>query len=297
MSKIVYRTFNFRTRTLEIIDIANSIIEKYQADGYDLTLRQLYYQFVARSIIPNSDAEYKKLGSIISDGRLAGLIDWDSIIDRTRPSRGNTHWNSPQEIITAVGKQFKIDTHADQEYYIEVWIEKDALIGVLERICPQLDVPYFSCRGYVSQSSMWEAARRFIEREKNGRKSLLIHLGDHDPSGIDMSRDIQERLNLFGSHCDVWRIALTEEQIEQYKPPPNPAKMTDSRCQSYVSEYGNNSWELDALEPQIITSLIEDAVSYLTDKDKRDALIEIQARHRADILKVSKRWEKIIEKL
>jgi hypothetical protein len=84
-----------------------------------------------------------------------------------------------------------LDTRRNQEYYIEVWIEKDALLGILETICKKLDVPYFSCRGYVSQSSMWEAAQRFRE---NDREGILLHLGDHDPSGIDMSRDIQERL-------------------------------------------------------------------------------------------------------
>jgi hypothetical protein len=84
MPIIKYKDFNFRSASLSVIELANSIIAEYQAQGYDLTLRQLYYQFVARGIIPNSDAEYKKLGSVINDGRLAGLIDWDSITDRTR---------------------------------------------------------------------------------------------------------------------------------------------------------------------------------------------------------------------
>jgi hypothetical protein len=292
-----YQDFNFRPKSLEIIDKANSIIAEYSAAGYDLTLRQIYYQFVARGIIPNSDKEYKKLGSVINDGRLAGMIDWDSITDRTRPSRGIQYWGSPQEIITAIGKQFHIDTRADQEYYIEVWVEKDALIGVLERICTQLDVPYFSCRGYVSQSSMWEAAQRFIEQEENDRKSLLIHLGDHDPSGIDMSRDIQERLALFESRCDVFRVALTEEQIEQYNPPPNPAKITDSRYAGYIEKYDENCWELDALEPQVISELIEDAVNADTDKNKQKALIKIQNQHRLNILKVAHKWESVVEEI
>jgi hypothetical protein len=297
MPAIAYRNFNFRAKSLEIIKRANSIIAEYRGAGYDLTLRQLYYQFVARGIIPNSDAEYKKLGSVINDGRLAGMIDWESIVDRTRPSRGNAHWESPQEIITAIGSQFKIDTRADQDCYIEVWVEKDALIGVLERICTQLDVPYFSCRGYVSQSSMWEAAQRFIEQEENGRRTLLIHLGDHDPSGIDMSRDIRERLALFESRCDVFRAALTEEQINQYNPPPNPAKISDSRCAGYIEKYGKSSWELDALEPQVISELIEDNVALDTDEDKKDALVEIQKQHRVNILKVAKKWESVVSDL
>lgn len=307
MPCIKYQDCNFRKKSLAIIEQANSIITEYQNAGYNLTLRQLYYQFVARDIILNSDKEYKKLGSVINDGRLAGLIDWDSITDRTRLSRGNTHWDSPQEIITAIGKQFKIDTRANQNYYIEVWVEKDALIGVLERICTQLDVPYFSCRGYVSQSSMWEAAQRFSNKqcydstetwiEKGSRKGLLIHLGDHDPSGIDMTRDIQERFNMFGAVVKVLRIALTQGQIDKYNPPPNPAKITDSRFTGYVEKYGESSWELDALEPQVISALIENVIADHTDEDKRDELLKIQDNHRENILKVAFKWESVVKKL
>jgi len=295
MPLVKYKSLNFRPASLAVIKQANSIISEYQGQGYDLTLRQLYYQFVARGIILNSDREYKKIGEIVNNGRLAGLIDWGAIEDRTRPNRGIQHWDDPQEIITAIGQQFNIDTRADQDTYIEVWVEKDALVGVLERACDNLDVPYMSCRGYVSQSSMWEAAQRFIEKENNGKEAHLIHLGDHDPSGIDMSRDIQDRLRLFRSSCEVHRIALTMEQVRQYNPPPNPAKLTDSRCNGYIAEYGGESWELDALEPQVITALIEEAVGNLTDENRRDALVGIQDDHRSDILWAAENWDEIMQ--
>jgi hypothetical protein len=114
----------------------------------------LYYQFVARGLVLNNDKEYGKLLSVVNNGRLAGLIDWDAITDRTRPSQSITHWDSPEEIITAIGRQFHIDTRADQDYYFEVWVEKDALVGVLKKVCTRLDIPYLSCRGFISQSSM-----------------------------------------------------------------------------------------------------------------------------------------------
>jgi len=293
MPLIKYVDKKFQGKSRKIIDEANLIISEYWRQGFDLTLRQIYYQFVSRGIIPNSDAEYKKLGSVINDGRLSGEIGWDAIIDRTRLSRHNPHWDSPQDIIEGAAKQFRIDTRADQYYYTEVWVEKDALIGVLEQICTELDVPYFSCRGYVSQSSMWEAARRFIVEEESSHITRLIHLGDHDPSGIDMTRDIQERLRIFKSECEVQRIALTMEQIEQYNPPPNPAKITDSRCQAYTAEHGEESWELDALEPQVIIDLIKEAVGNLTDEDKREVLIEKQNDYRKEMLKLTKHWEKV----
>ena len=124
MPKICYQSKRFGKFSQSIITMANSIIEEYQKQNFTLTLRQLYYQFVARGAIPNSEKIYGKLSSVISDGRLAGLIDWEAIEDRTRPSRGNAHWENPQQIINAAAKQFRLDTRATQETYIEVWIEK-----------------------------------------------------------------------------------------------------------------------------------------------------------------------------
>ena len=113
---------------------------------------------------------------------------------------------------------------------------------------------------------MWTASQRFIDHEFKDER-IILHLGDHDPSGIDMTRDIQERLNLFGADVEVKRIALTMEQISKFNPPPNPAKITDSRCGNYIKKYGNESWELDALEPNVITELIKGHVYQYLDTD------------------------------
>lgn len=153
MPKIRYQQKSFRADSLEVIEQANAIIEIYAAQGFDLTLRQLFYQFVSRGLIPNKDSEYKRLGSIINDARLAGLIDWEHITDRTRNLRGNAHWEQPQDIMRSAAYSFAIDKWADQDYRPEVWIEKDALVGVIEGVCKTLDIDFFSCRGYTSQSS------------------------------------------------------------------------------------------------------------------------------------------------
>lgn len=295
--KKLYIDHTFRPRTLAVIDQANEIIEEYQEEGYDLTLRQLYYQFVARDLIPNTDREYSKLGGIISKARLAGLIDWDAIKDRTRTPHINNHWSGPDDIIRWAADDYGIDTRATQKTYLEVWVEKDALIGVLERACVSLDVRYFSCRGYVSQSAMWAASLRFIRQEQRGRKTVLLHLGDHDPSGIDMTRDIQDRLNVFGSDVIVERIALTMEQIDEYNPPPNPAKTTDSRYENYIGNFGEESWELDALEPQVITQLITDAAAIHTNKTARQKLVTKQENDRDVLNEAADNWEEIIAML
>lgn len=281
MMLLQYQTFNFRQSTIALIDQANEIIAEYLAEGYELTLRQLYYQFVARAIIPNKDSEYKRLGSVINDGRLAGIIDWKAIVDRTRKIQINGHWDSPSDIIQDSANCYAIDTRETQEVYVEVWIEKEALAGILEQACEPLDVPYFSCRGYVSQSAMWRAAIR-IQQKLSGQhhSAVILHFGDHDPSGIDMTRDIRDRLEMFETEIKVKRIALNMEQVEQYNPPPNPAKLSDSRCQSYISEYGDESWELDALDPRTITKLIQQNINALTNRTERKKLIVLQESQR-----------------
>ena len=236
MPKRQYKEIRFQPKSLDLIELVNRIIDEYQAEGYELTLRQVYYQLVARGYIPNSERSYKNLGNLINDGRLAGLIDWYAIVDRTRNLRRNSHWSNPQSIMESAKYSYMLDRWKDQPNYVEVWVEKDALIGIVSQICQKLDVPHFSCRGYTSQSEMWTAAMRFNQFDYKESRTI-IHLGDHDPSGIDMTRDIQERLQLFGADVDVKRVALTMEQIERFNPPPNPTKLSDARASGYISKY------------------------------------------------------------
>ena len=272
---IQYINKNFRENSLNLISIANEIIKEYDAQGYSLTLRQLYYQFVARDHIENSLKSYKNLGSLINDGRLAGLINWLSIEDRTRGLKGNAHWESPADLMKSCEQQFAFDKWENQPYFPEVWIEKDALTGVISGVCNRLDVPYFACRGYSSQSEQWRAGRRFLRAKDRGQSPIVFHLGDHDPSGVDMTRDNTDRLSMFAeTGVKVKRLALNYDQVERYKPPPNPAKLTDSRCSGYIAKYGSNSWELDALKPQMIEKLIEKAILKIRDDVLWDEAVE-----------------------
>lgn len=292
MPKIKYINRRFKPRALAIIAKANEIIEEYQEQGFELTLRQLYYQFVSRDLIANNMREYKNLGSVINDGRLAGLIDWDAIVDRTRNLQSISHWDSPKDIVKAAASSYHIDKWATQKARVEVWIEKDALVGVIEGVCQRNDVPFFSCRGYTSQSELWGAAQRFNKYHEANQSVVILHFGDHDPSGIDMTRDIQERLTLFsdyrsnmrdGCPVHVVRLALETEQVKRFKLPPNPAKMTDSRARGYVEEHGTKSWELDALEPKYIATLIQDGIEQVRDEKKWAAAVAREEKERGKL--------------
>lgn len=271
MSKEQYLNIRFNSGTLVLIDTMNGVIDEYIEQGFKLTVRQLYYQLVARGIIENTEKSYKRTTNIANDARMAGLMDWDAIEDRTREFLRKQRWDSPREILGAAANSYHIDMWHDQPRRVFCIIEKEALVGVLERTCRNFDVPILAARGYPSGTVLRDfALSDIVPALDDGQGVTILHLGDHDPSGIDMSRDLCERLQLFSYTNDVSleRIALNMEQIEERKPPPNPAKTTDSRFESYVREYGHESWELDALPPQYLADLVQEHIWRYVDDDK-----------------------------
>lgn len=284
----------FHAGSRKLIAMANTIITDYQAQGFTLTLRQLYYQFVSRDVIPNSQNEYKRLGQVINDARLAGLIDWSAIEDRTRNVRGWGYRSSPDDAVRILASQYAENAWATQPRHVEVWIEKDALIGVVEPVCGRYRLPFFACRGYSSQSEQYDAGKRFAFEQSLGRKPLVLHLGDHDPSGMDMTRDNRERLAMFARHgVEVKRLALNMDQIEKYDPPPNPAKESDSRAGAYIERFGESSWELDALSPLVIDKLIEKAVKRVINQEKWDESLAKEAEGKATLKLISDSYGKV----
>jgi hypothetical protein len=310
MPLITYEAKTFPDWKVAIVEQAVEIANDYASRGLDLTLRQLYYRFIAGhyDLLPekwidpktgskNNERSYKNLGVLLGEARMAGLMDWRAMIDRTRQRSGNPHWDSPTDIIAAIAQQYRLDLWDGQKYRPEVWVEKDALEGVVARAANQLDIPYFSCRGYTSLSSIWDCAQVLATHAKNGRTPVILHLGDHDPSGMDMSRDIEDRVRLFmgkfGSKLKFERIALNKDQIEQYDPPPNPVKATDSRSDGYTESHGDECWELDALDPDVLDQIIKDAVlpfrndalykARLAQQKKEKALLQATSDHWIDV--------------
>lgn len=264
MPFICYQSKRFHPKSEKLISTANDILDEYAALGLDLTLRQLYYQFVSRDVIPNTFKEYKKLQALVNDARLAGRIDWDCIEDRTRNMQSWPNQPDAETALAECARHYREDKWDNQPTHVEVWVEKDALLGVIEKACCKYQTPFFSCRGYTSQSEIWSSAQRLAALDK---PAVILHLGDHDPSGVDMSRDIQDRMTLFeADNVTVERIALTMEQIKERRPPPNPAKITDSRAAGYIKKFGPKSWELDALDPTYLIKLIETETEMFLDK-------------------------------
>jgi len=172
---------------------------------------------------------------------------------------------------------------------------------VASRAANKYRVPYIACKGYMSQSEMWEAGyNRLREYMEDGYHPIILHIGDHDPSGIDMTRDIQDRLTIFSNswglesqEVEVRRLALNMDQIDEFNPPPNPAKVTDSRFADYESRYGSESWELDALRPELLIELITDEITQLLDVDMFNERIDEEHAAQAEMQVIADRWPEI----
>lgn len=278
--KIAYRGIHLSKTNKVRLALINAIIEEYQKDGYVLTLRQLYYQLVTRDVIPNSDKEYKKLGELLKEGRMAGIVDWDAIEDRLRTVEKPLSFEDPEHRLRSAIYNYDLDRQKGQPIYLECWVEKDALSGVLERVTRPYHVPIMVNRGYSSASAMHDAFNRFKEAKENGQKVEILYFGDHDPSGLNMVKDIRNRIEEFATGIGlalpfkITPIALTMTQIKLYNPPPNPAKVTDSRYVEYEAEHGTESWEVDALPPDVLNELLENAITSRIDMEKYRTISE-----------------------
>lgn len=165
-----------------------------------------------------------------------------------------------------------------------------------ERICRELDVPFNANKGYSSTSALYEAGKRISHETRGGNRPIwLFYLGDHDPSGLDMTRDIEDRLGLFTYEYDklhVVRLALNYDQVEAWGPPENPAKETDSRYPAYVGKFGESSWELDSVDPKTLASLVREAVTKLIDPGPWEETVEREDRMREDLRKYAEQYER-----
>lgn len=335
MSVQQYRSINFRPETLARIVQARAIIAEYGSQK--LTARQVYYQFVARDLIPNTPRSYQNLTAILTDARYAGMISWSAIEDRGREVDAPGEWERVDDLVDAAVRQWRSPRWKEQPRYVELWVEKQALAGVLAPIANRWHVPLMVNKGYSSASAMHDAAQRMLEAcgvetvqsvcdncgtladDREGRKCggcgeatalvtraldvdgldeferevVVIYLGDFDPSGEDMVRDIRDRLTEFGvPNLDVRKVALTMEQIRRLRPPPNPAKITDSRAASYIERHGASSWELDALPPRELNRLVEAAITSVVDVDAYKAVIAAEDKERARVTKAIERSRK-----
>ncbi len=274
------------TRKEEVVEHIVQIVEEYAEEGYILTLRQLHYQLVGKNWIINHLTAYKKLGSILDDCRYAGIIDWDAIEDRGRVPYIPYSVKDIQDALQDTLDQYRLDRQDGQDNIVELWTEKDALSGILKRTTEKYHIRLVVNKGYTSSSAIYEAYQRVETNYRHNKKSIILYFGDHDPSGLDMIRDIRERLSMMLINGDsmldesdvqeylkIVPIGLTMEQIKKYKLPPNPTKFTDKRSKKYIEKFGKICWEVDALKPQVLTSIVEKSIKEYIDIEMYEEMV------------------------
>lgn len=244
-----------------------------------MTVRQVFYQAVSRGVVEKKESEYKgTVGRLLKEMRLDDELAWDWIADNTRWMRKPTSFNGTEEALQRTAKLYRRDLWADADAYVEIWLEKEALAGVLVDVTDVYDVPLMVSRGYSSLSYLHSAAETITAKDK---PAYLYYFGDHDPSGVDIPRNIQARLEEFAPWADVTFevVAVTPEQIDQYSLPTRPTKKSDTRSKKFSGE----SVELDAIAPDDLRALCQSCIDRHSDQD-RLAILKVAEESERSIL-------------
>ena len=275
MSKIRYgEPIKINKKNRKLLDNMINIIEDYEKIKYKITVRQVFYQMVARNFLGNTKNNYYAVGKLLRDGRMSGEINWNTIVDRTRSIQMPLEFKSMKELGNFIKDQYRKCRWEDQTHYVMVMVEKEALAGILKRVTDMYHVPLLANKGYPSASFLYEAAGWILEQKVAYKKCHILYLGDHDPSGMHMPDDIKKRLAELDCHVDVERIALNMDQIKKYGLPYNQVKKKDSRAHKYVCKYGEKSWELDALDPKILADILTENINKYLRKNRYNKKIK-----------------------
>lgn len=264
----------------ELIQRILVLVREYQEQNIIQTLRGYYYDLLPS--IPNAIAVYKRIGKLVSDLRYAGLLDWSAMEDRARKVEIPLEFENLKERVDLAIHNFRLPRWSNQDKYIELVSEKDTMYSRLAPLTNKYHIPLCINRGYASSSVVYDLSKRLIENLEGGKEVVLLYVGDHDASGLDMIRDIEKRLTEFledgreyiEPNFKIVHVTLTKEQIKKYKLPPNPAKLSDTRAKAYIKEHGNISWEVDAMKPQIMREIVELEIQKHIDVDKYNAWIK-----------------------
>jgi len=273
--KICFENHTFHKKSLPLLEAIKKTLQWYEGQGLPVSLRQLYYRLFNNGHILNLKSEYQKIGNMENNAKLAGIIDMESLEDRTRYIREIPYYSDIKDFLVKSINRYNIDLWEGQEYRVMVFVEKDALISIIEDAAFSLGCPCFSCRGFPSITSIWETAQRIEPYKERDILTVILYLGDHDCTGVVIDKKIQERLTQFGAYVHVKRIALTMPQIREYNIPGIEAKTKkgdekkkgDPNYNKYVETYGDIIWELDGLPPDVIYNLVIENIKEYMDID------------------------------
>lgn len=291
---ICYIPKDFNAKDMETIAKINHILDEMTSQGFpQVGVRRIHYEGVTKNWWPNTVSNYNRLIRVVTEARDAGLVSWTAIEDQERQLMGINTFDSPAQLLQDAKSRFALDLWHNQDWRPEVWVEKKGQNRMIGRICNKLRVDFFATKGYNSATEMWRGAQRLKDYVHKGQRPIIFYLGDHDPSGLDMVRDVRERVSLYaGTPITVVQICLTYAQTQELALPENPVKVradgefADSRAKAYVAQYGDKSWELEALPASFLSEQIEHHILQIRDPDLWDEAVqeEVNDKRRMDDL-------------
>lgn len=251
-----------------MIEMVREVLGQY---SFKPTVRQVYYRLVSPpyQIIENKTSVYKYYDAQMVRARERSDIPRDAFTDTSRRTLGGDYgYRSPEEFKQALIEAAQPENYTrpmwgTQPAIVEVWVEKDALAVLLNSVAEQYRVPVLASRGYSPFTLLDKAVERFLE--KGG---VILDFRDHDPSGLDMGRDVVDRLERYGGKFRYRRVALNYDHVKSFNLAPNPTKQADPRAKGYVAQYGDECWELDALPPDELNRIVDEAIREEIDWDR-----------------------------
>lgn len=240
----------------EFLSAVNAIVDSEESA---ITIRHLFYRLVGLGVIEKTEKAYKALCAHLSRWRKNGEVPWDAFSDSTRWHIRPPMFDGIADALRRTRESYRRDLWATQPYYTEVWIEKDAIAGVIADITREFGVPLFVCRGFASLSSLYSASMVFKEVQKQGKAVVIYHCADYDPSGHAAADAIERTFEEdFDCAVNFERIAILPEHITEFSLPTRPTKESDSRSRNWT---GSECVELDSMPPAELRQLVEDAIT------------------------------------
>jgi hypothetical protein len=283
----------------KVVELVNEILSQYTMP---LTLRQVFYRLIANYNYPNTNSAYSQLSKQLVEARERGDIDETKIEDRSREFLGGDQgFDRLEEFLDyqineflSSPKYYYRKMWTEQPKFVIVWVEKDALSRIISSIAEKYNVITAPSRGYASYTYIKQA----IENLPVDKDIIILHFADHDPSGLDMTRDLQERFSdYYSGDVKVERVALTYNQVQTYHLSPNPTKTADPRAKEYVSQFGNQCWELDAIEPNELQRLVSESIEKHIDVEKWNKTLEEAKQERQELEKIFSEIRKKFEEM
>ena len=242
--------YQIRSQTLEVWI---GILRVFDECGTPMTVRQVFYQLETRGIVPKTENGYKITAKNLLKMRKIRIIPYHFITDNTRWIRKPRTYQHLSDFLEISRETYRRSVWASQLVYVEIWIEKEALLGVVNNITSEYDVPLVPCKGYPSETLLYEAAD---DIKRQNKPVYIYYFGDYDPTGKDIPRHIEKTLRSFGAIFTFEVVAVTEEQIHTYKLPTRPTKKKDTRAK----DWQGGSVELDALPPRILRDMVKKCI-------------------------------------